>query len=170
MTRSLPRAALALVCVAPLLGACNTTAIQQIAGTLTAGTITLGQLTPAILDAAGVSTADKAKANEILAQIVNTAKLSCGLAPTATSILNIVAALNPTATAVAVPINTVVNVACEALTSSSAQVITSNAVKATRARVAASAPVVQTVRGQISVNGTVVTVTGFTDPTLAAGR
>jgi hypothetical protein len=162
------RTVLAMLCAAPLLGACNTTAIQQIAGTLTAGTITLGQLTPAILDAAGVSTSDKDKANAILAQIVNTAKLSCGLAPTATSILNIVAALNPTATAVAVPINTVVNVACEALTAPSAQVVSTT--KAARTRVAASVPVVQTVRGQIKVNGVVVTVTGFTDPAYAAAQ
>lgn len=148
------------------LGACNTSAVQNIAGTITAGTITLGQLTPSLLEAAGATAADKAKAQAILDQIVATARLSCGLAPTATSILNIVAALDPTASAVAVPISTVVSTACTALTSATSSPLTP--VKASRMKVAAPAVVGR--KGDILINGIEVHVTGFADPASAVAR
>lgn len=155
----------ALPCVLAL-GACNSTAVSNIAGTVTAGTITLGQLTPSLLEAAGATAADKAKAQAILDQIVATAKLSCGLAPTATSILNIVAALDPTASAVAVPISTVVSTACTALTAATSTPIMP--VKA--ARLKAAAPAVVGRQGDIMVNGIPVHVVGFGDPTVAVAR
>lgn len=164
MTR-LPMAAAALGC-ALALGACNSTAVSNIAGTLTAGTITLGQLTPSLLEAAGATAADKAKAQAILDQIVATAKLSCGLAPTATSILNIVAALDPTASAVAVPISTVVSTACTALTAATSSPLTT--VKATRMKTAAPAAVGR--KSDILVNGIPVHVVGFGDPAAAVAR
>ncbi|KTS09753.1 hypothetical protein SB2_11920 [Methylobacterium radiotolerans] len=115
MTRSF-RAALALACVAPMLGACQMNAATQqaiAAGAANPGAITAGQVANAVATA---NPALQAKVSALYGQIKTAGGIACGKAPDLLSAAKILAAMFGGATAVAdaTLVQTVVSVACTA--------------------------------------------------------
>lgn len=110
MTRSF-RAALALACVAPMLGACNLTASQaQIQAAINPAAIAVGSLTPANLEAAGINSP---QAQAFATKVQQVATTACSFEPSFEGIAALVAAAYPPA-APAISVSKIAGLACTA--------------------------------------------------------
>lgn len=162
MTRAI-RAALALACAAPLLGACNLTATQaQIQAALNPATQNAAGMT-----AAGTTPAQLQQLAGYVKQARSTAIALCGIEPTVASVANIAAALAGQSAVVA-PATQIANVACSALTGGK---ITATAMETKPAKkpAAPTGPKAgDATSGTIIVNGQPVVVRGtVVDPSKA---
>jgi len=105
------RAALALACVAPMLGACNLTAGQsQAQAAVVPGAIAVGSLTPANLTAVGINSP---QALAFATKVQQTATAACTFEPSLEGIAALVAAVYPAATPV-LSVSKIAGLACTA--------------------------------------------------------